>query len=78
MRFTVVQPDDGFPLEIHRAGCRDSNDRRETAWDVEAMTAGEAAAAEADELNERFEEPYPTGELTVVMPCTKGNRREEE
>ena len=63
----VVEPGD-YPLEIHKAGCRDVKDQE---WIIEGDTAEEARERESAELNRQFDNTYPANELFRLMPCTR-------
>jgi hypothetical protein len=68
MVFTVINT--GYPMEVHKAGCRDiAKKARDNHWNIEGEDVTAAVAAEAAHLNSQFDNEYAVEELFEIYPC---------
>jgi hypothetical protein len=66
--FVVVRTD--YPMEVHRAGCRDIP-RHEGDWKISGDNVDDAVRKETAALNSEFDHEYDTSDLFRIMPCAR-------
>ena len=73
MKFEVIN--NGYPLEVHRAGCRNIakklRGRGSDGWLIEGDTVDSAVALETETLNSQFDAPYKSTDLFTIYPCCR-------